>query len=75
MRLHQKWNILLRKLGLKRKSEISTVEMESEQTQQASSYNSPADFSNLSEVAAPMPVQNQDENASTYVHHTLEESR
>lgn len=30
---------------------------------------------NLSEVSAPEPVQNRDEDAHVYVHHTLEEER
>ena len=35
----------------------------------------PDDYANLDEVAAPMPVENLDENEHTYEHHTLEETR
>lgn len=32
-------------------------------------------YAGLSEVAASPPVQNRDEEAQTYVHHTLEQER
>lgn len=34
-----------------------------------------APFGALSEVAAPPPVQNRDENAQVYTHHTMEDAR
>lgn len=37
-------------------------------------YDMPKSWTeNLDEVADPMPVENRDDNAQTYTHHTLEE--
>lgn len=38
------------------------------------SYDVPDNYANLSEVAVPPPIENMDENAHTYTHHTLEEA-
>lgn len=39
------------------------------------SYDAPDNYANLSEIAVPPPIENTDENAHTYTHHTLEEAR
>ena len=66
MQVRQRWKILLRKLGLKSRFTSKAVHHHTR--------NDVADFSNLSEVAAPMPIENRDESALTYTHHSLEES-
>ena len=43
--------------------------------QDSGEYDMPDSFANLNEVAAPEPVQNRDDSARTYVHHTLEEQK
>ena len=67
-----KWHCLLRKLKLNAQPN-SNVKHGS--VEQVGGYDVPESFSNLDEIAAPAPIENRDENAEIYHHHTLEEQR
>lgn len=74
---------LLQKLGMKKDKPIADESSrgrnqkpaETTATADGGDYDEPASFANLSETADPAPVENVDENARTYRHHTLEEER
>lgn len=64
MSLSQKWTSFKQKLGMGKPSA---------QDAHKSSKADQDPYENLSEIAAPPPVQNEDENASVYAHRTLEQ--
>lgn len=70
MPLSEKWSNFMQKLGLGKRGQKND-----HYYHQHESKTNDDPFGNLSEVAAPPPMQNEDENAHTYVHHTLEEER
>lgn len=74
MTLSEKWAGLKQKLGL-RKSGINPPEYSNICSDGGASKLEPDPYAGLSEVAAPPPVQNRDESAHVYEHHTLEEER
>lgn len=68
----KKWAHIKRRLGLGRPATNSDKDSEDKyQRNRADTDRDP--YSGLSEVAAPPPMQNEDENARVHVHHTLEE--
>lgn len=70
--LVEKWSFFKQKMGFGKPS-TAAVQQQHHDSHETSESQDP--YANLSEVAAPPPVQNEDENAHIYAHRTLEEQR
>lgn len=76
MSLSEKWSAFTSKLRRgKSASTKSEVPQHVEHHEHHHHKSFEEECANLSEVSAPEPVQNRDEDAHVYVHHTLEEER
>lgn len=76
MPLAEKWATLKQKMGFGRPSTAAAAAQQHHHHHHSHESSESQDpYANLSEVAAPPPVQNENESAHTYAHHTLEEQR